>query len=168
MSIKFEVKMTEKVMYDFMLYHNYTHPSGMISALVGIAMLVAAGYRAANGQTDGIMLYIGLGLIMLLMTPLSLKNVAKSQVKRTKMFQEPLQYEVSETGVTVAQNGEKATNEWNNFMKVVSTNKSLILYMTRVRAIILPKESMGNDYMAVVEMISKHVQPQKVKIRHVR
>ena len=25
MSVKFEVKMTDKIMYDFLLYHTYTH-----------------------------------------------------------------------------------------------------------------------------------------------
>ena len=27
MSVKFEVKMTDKIMYDFLLYHTYTHMS---------------------------------------------------------------------------------------------------------------------------------------------
>ena len=52
-------------------------------------------------------------------------------------------------------------------MRVVSTSKSLVIYITRVRAIILPKEAMGDDYPAVVELISKNVPAKKVKIRHV-
>ena len=30
MSVKFEVKMTDKIMYDFLLYHTYTHMSGLL------------------------------------------------------------------------------------------------------------------------------------------
>ena len=84
------------------------------------------------------------------------------------MFQKPLEYEVTEKGLTVTQNGQSAENTWDNIMRVVSTSKSLIIYITRMRAIILPKESMGDDYMAVVELISKNVPAKKVKIRHVR
>ena len=84
------------------------------------------------------------------------------------MFQEPLEYEISEEGITVSQHEESALNEWKDFAKVVSTSKSLILYITRVRAIILPREAMGDDYMKVVEMISKNVPAKRVKIRHTR
>ena len=84
------------------------------------------------------------------------------------MFQKSLEYEVTENGISVTQDGQSAENSWENIMKVVSTSKSLVIYITRVRAIILPKESMGEDYMAVVEIISKNVPAKKVKIRHVR
>ena len=30
MSVKFEVKMTDKIMYDFLLYHTYTHMRGLL------------------------------------------------------------------------------------------------------------------------------------------
>ena len=83
------------------------------------------------------------------------------------MFQKPLQYEITEKGISVTQNGESAENTWDHIMRVVSTSKSLVIYITRVRAIILPKESMGDDYPAVVELISKNVPAKKVKIRHV-
>ena len=74
---------------------------------------------------------------------------------------------MTEKGITVTQDGQSAENTWDNIMRVVSTGKSLVIYITRVRAIILPKESMGDDYMAVVELISKNVPAKKVKIRHV-
>lgn len=168
MAIKFKVKMTEKAMYDFMLYHNYSRLSGIIQAVTGAAILILAAYRGISGSSEGIMLWVGVGLLLLFMTPISLKMSAKNQVKNTKMFQEPLHYEISEEGVSVSQNGETAVNAWEEFAKAVSTEQSLILYITRVRAIILPKESMGDDYMAVVEMISTHMPANKVKIRHVR
>ena len=37
MSVKFEVKMTDKIMYDFLLYHTYTHMSGLLGAMIGSA-----------------------------------------------------------------------------------------------------------------------------------
>ena len=39
MSVKFEVKMTDKIMYDFLLYHTYTHMSGLLGAMIGVLAL---------------------------------------------------------------------------------------------------------------------------------
>lgn len=167
MSIKFEVNMTDKIMYDFLLYHSYTSASGMLTTLVGVGCFIFAVYKGVNGDSQSAILFAALGFMLLFSTPFTLKSSAKNQVKNTEMFNKPLEYEVTEKGISVTQEGESAENAWDNVMKVVSTSKSLVIYITRVRAIILPKESMGDDYPAVVELISKHVAPKKVKIRHV-
>ncbi len=168
MSIKFEVKMTDKIMYDFLLYHSYTSASGLFATLIGVGCFILAVYKGVNGDSQSAILFGALGAMLLFSTPFTLKSSAKNQVKNTEMFQKPLEYEVTEKGLTVTQNGQSAENTWDNIMRVVSTSKSLIIYITRMRAIILPKESMGDDYMAVVELISKNVPAKKVKIRHVR
>ena len=58
-------------------------------------------------------------------------------------------------------------NKWEEFDKAVSTQKSVILYITRVRAIIFPKECMGEQYEEVLKMIHTHMPASKVKIRHI-
>ena len=149
--------MTDKIMYDFLL-----------ATLIGVGCFILAVYKGVNGDSQSAILFGALGAMLLFSTPFTLKSSAKNQVKNTEMFQKPLEYEVTEKGLTVTQNGQSAENTWDNIMRVVSTIKSLIIYITRMRAIILPKESMGDDYMAVVELISKNVPAKKVKIRHVR
>lgn len=160
--------MTDKIMYDFLLYHSYTSASGLFATLIGVGCFILAVYKGVNGDSQSAILFGALGAMLLFSTPFTLKSSAKNQVKNTEMFQKPLEYEVTEKGLTVTQNGQSAENTWDNIMRVVSTSKSLIIYITRMRAIILPKESMGDDYMAVVELISKNVPAKKVKIRHVR
>lgn len=168
MSIKMKVKMTDQVMYDFLLYHNYTHINGLLSTMLGIVCLGIAINSGLKGDSSGAIMLGAVAFVLVLMEPINLKNTAKRQVKNTEMFEKPLMYELSDEGLSVKQNGKKELNKWENFAKVVSTNKSLIVYVTRVRAIILPKEAMGDDYMAVVEMISTHMPAKKVKIRHVK
>ena len=160
--------MTDKIMYDFLLYHSYTSASGLFATLIGVGCFILAVYKGVNGDSQSAILFGALGAMLLFSTPFTLKSSAKNQVKNTEMFQKPLEYEVTEKGLTVTQNGQSAENTWDNIMRVVSTSKSLIIYITRMRAIILPKESMGDDYMSVVELISKNVPAKKVKIRHVR
>ncbi|WP_461810551.1 YcxB family protein [Faecalimonas sp.] len=168
MIVKFNVKMTDKIMYDFLLYHNYTSMTGLVGAILGILLLGVAVMKGAAGDIQTAILFFAISIFVLMSTPMTLKATAKNQVKNTPMFQEPLEYEISEEGIMVSQNEESALNEWKEFEKVISTSKSLILYITRVRAIILPREAMGDDYMKVVEMISKNVPAKRVKIRHTK
>ena len=83
------------------------------------------------------------------------------------MFKKPLEYEFNETGVIVRQDDLEAVNEWGDFAKAVSTQKCVILYLNRVRALIFPKECMGEQYEKVLKMIHTHMPPSKVKIRHI-
>ena len=41
------------------------------------------------------------------------------------------------------------------------------VYVTKVRALIFPRESLGEQYAAAVQMISTHMSAKKVNIRHV-
>lgn len=167
MSVKFEVQMTEKIMYDFMLYHTYTHMSGLLGAVIGVISLGMGVKYIAQGNAGAAMPAFLFAVLFLIVTPMSVKGRAKTQVKSAKMFKKPLSYELSEEGVTVRQDDLEVTNKWGDFSKAVSTNRAIILYVTRMRALIFPKESLGDQYEATVKMISTHMPPKNVKIRHI-
>ena len=75
---------------------------------------------------------------------------------------------MTEEGITISQEDQQTEVKWEEFQKAVSTNRTLILYITRVRALVFPKEALGEQYTAAVQMISTHMAPAKVKIRQVR
>ena len=164
MSVKFEVQMTEKYMYDFMLYHNYTSMSGLMSAIAGVLCIVVF---LKKGDFQSSLVWLMCGILFLVISPYTMKNRAKMQVKNTEMFQKPLEYELTEEGITVRQDDQEMTNTWADFTKAVSTQKSVLLYLGRVRALIFPKECMGEQYEEVLKMIHTHMPPSKVKIRHI-
>ncbi len=167
MSVKFEVQMTDKYMYDFMLHHNYTHASGLMSAIAGVLCLAVFLTKISNGDVQSSLLWLMCAILMLIVNPQNMKSRAKMQVKNTPMFQKPLEYEIHEEGITVRQDDQEVKNTWEEFTKAVSTGKSILLYMGRIRAIILPKESMGAQYEEVLKMIHTHMPPKQVKIRHI-
>ena len=167
MSVKFEVKMTEKYMYDFMLYHTYTQFSGLLGGVLGVFGLGLAIHYILKGDTMSAMPFIMVTLLFLVMTPISMKSKANLQVKMTESFRKPLQYELTEEGIIVRQEELETMNEWKDIVKAVSTGKSVILYLSRVRALIFPKECMGEQYEATLKMIHTHIPPAKVKIRHI-
>ena len=167
MSVKFNVKMTEEYMYDFMLYHNYTHFSGLLGGIVGVLAVGMAILGFVNGDTQRAGICIIVALLFLVVTPRTTKQRAKIQVQNSKMFQKPLEYEFNEEGIVVRQDEVEAFTTWEECSKAVSTQKSVIVYVTRVRALIFPKACMGEYYEEAIKMIHTHMPPAKVKIRHI-
>lgn len=167
MSIKFSVKMTEQYMYDFLMHHTYTHMSGILGVIVGVLGLGMGIDGLIKGDTAATAIGFVIAIAFLFSTPGTTKSKARMQVKQTGMFQKPLDYELNDTGIIVRQGDQEAVNEWGEFTKVVSTRKSIVLYTSRVRAIIFPKECMGDQYEEILQMIRTHIAPSKVKIRHI-
>ena len=165
MPIKVKVKMTEKTMYDFLLYNHYTKFSGIFATILGAFVIILAIYNGMKGNVNTTVGLIFLAVVVLFTEPLSLKSSAKRQVSKIKMFQKPLVYTFSDEGLCVTQGKDRAMNDWNSFIKVVSTKHSLILYVTRVRAIILPREELAENYGPIVEIIRKNVEAKKIKIK---
>ena len=93
--------------------------------------------------------------------PLHLKARAAEQVMRSPMFQKPISYELNEEGIRISQDEQSVLNEWGDFRKAVSTGQSVIIYVTKVRALIFPRESLGEQYAAAVQMISTHMPAKK-------
>lgn len=168
MSVKFDVKMTDKAMYSFMLYHTYTSLSGILGVVFGIVTFVFGMRAISQGAYNSAIIFFMFTFLFIIFTPISLKNRSKRQVKTSPMFQKPITYELIEEGVKVSQDDQEVVNPWEDFMKAVEINGALVLYVTRLRALIFPKADLGEQYTAVVQMISTHMPPAKVKIKQVR
>ena len=165
MSVKFNVKMTEEYMFHFLLYHNYSRFSGILGVILGIGSLGLAVNSLLNSDTQTAAIGLLVAIMFLFVTPHTMKSRAKMQVQNSQMFQKPLEYELTEAGVVVRQDELEVSNSWDEFSKAVSTKKVVILYITSVRALIFPKECMGEQYQAAVDMIRAHMPASKVKIK---
>ena len=167
MNVKFDVKMTPGAMFDFMLYTSYSSFSGIAGVIFGGIVLILGIRQVMAGQYNMAATFFLFAGIFLIGNPVNMWTRSKEQVKKSPMFQKPITYELTEKGVKISQEDESTFNEWTEFYKAVSTNRSVILYVTKLRALIFPKEALGENYSAAVQMISTHMPPKKVKIRHV-
>ena len=165
MSVKFNVTMTAEYMCDFLMYHNYSRFSGIAGILLGIGGAILGVFSLVNGDAQNVGIGFIAAVLFLIVTPNNTKSRAKMQVENSTMFKKPLEYELSETGITVRQDEVEATNTWEEFAKVVSTKKSVIVYVNRMRALIFPKACMGDQYEAAVQMIRAHMPAKRVKIK---
>lgn len=155
--VEVDVKITAGDLYDYMLMHTYNSAAGLIGSAFGAVLIIYA-----LGRHEW--LFLVLGIVMLVYLPWTLFVKSRRQAL-SPMFQEPLHYLLDEEGLTVSQGEEEGKMAWSDMYKAVSTSKSIILYTSPVNATIFPKRDLGDKKMAVIEMISTHLSPAKVKIR---
>lgn len=158
MELEFDVKMTAGVLYDYMLRHTYYSASGLLGTMVGALMIV---WFAAEGGV----LFLIAGVVILAYLPWTLFLKSKQQMVNTPAFKEALHYKLTDEGIEVSQDETVQFQKWEDMYKAVSTQQSLIVYTSSRNASIFPKKDLGEQTAAVVEMISTHMPPAKVKIR---
>ncbi len=159
MEVEFDVKITPGILYDYMLFHTYTSASGLIGSVVG-ALLVIAFFMGYG------VLFLIAGAVILLYLPWTLFIKSRQQYLSNPSFKTSLHFKMTEEGVEVSQKGEVQSQKWEDMYKAVSTPRSLILYTTPVNASIFPRKDLGEKSVGVIQMISTHMSPKKVKIRN--
>lgn len=165
MKIMFKVQMTTQYMFDFMLQHIYRSFQGIFSILAGLGVLTL--FICTLGKTDTVysLCYLFFGIFFLLYLPFSLWSKAKRQVKLTPMFKKPLEYEVDQRGIRTSQDEQSEFVPWKNVQKVINSKLCVIVYISKVRAFVWPKEAIGDRYDQLLEMMKKNASAKAYKIR---
>lgn len=158
MELELNIKIDAKVLYDYMLHHTYGSFQGVLGTAIGALMII--GFIS----TQYVIWLIG-GLVLLAYLPWSLFLRSKQQMINTPAFQEPLHYRITEQGVEISQNEKKEFQSWEQMVKATSTRKSIILYTSKVNASIFPRKDLGEKEVLLIEMISKHMEAKRVKIK---
>lgn len=157
--VELDVKIEANDLYDYMLRHSYNSAVGIIGSCFGALLIVLA---VLTTQWT----YLVFGLIILLYLPWTLFIRSKKQVLSNPSFQQPLHYLLDDQGLTISQGEESVQYLWEEMHRAVSTGRSIILYTSPINATIFPKRQLEDQKSAVVEMISTHMPPAKVKIRN--
>ena len=156
--VELDIKIGAGDLYDYMLMHNYNSPAGIMGSVLGALMVIVA---LAKGQW---IFLIG-GIALLLYLPWILLIKSRQQALSNPVFQQPLHYVLDDKGITISQGETSTCQAWEDMVKAVSTGKSIIVYTSRVNATIFPKNQLGDQRTAVIEVISTHMPAKKVKIR---
>lgn len=158
MNHEFDVNMTVSALYDYNMYHTYTSASGIIGSAAGALLLILF---AAYMQPY----YLAGGIIIILYSPVTLYLNSRRQVKLNPTFKTPLHYVMNDEGVTVSQGEDELMVPWDNMLKAISTNQSIILYTSKTSAWVFPKKDLGQRRYELIEVISTHMSPDKVRIK---
>ena len=108
MKLEFDVKVTEKDLYSFNIEQAYKGSQGVISLLFAVLLAAAAVLSAQKGNTEYVVLYIIVGILVLLYVPFSLKGRVKMIMKTNEVFSKPLHFEIDEKNIKVSQGEEMA------------------------------------------------------------
>lgn len=158
MNVEFDVQMSVSALYDYNMHHTYTGTSGIVGTVFGAMLLIL--YAAYNRPY-----YLIAGLIVILYIPIELYFKSLKQVKLNPMFKNSIHYEMSDEGIRVSQGEQEIMIDWDGIVKAQSTNQSLLLYTSKASAIVFPKKDLGEKRYDVIEAISTHMPPAKVKIK---
>ena len=158
MKLEIDVNITPGVLYDYMLYHTYSSFQGILGAVVGAFLIIVF----FSGQSP---IYLIAGLVIEAYLPYTLFLASRRQYVNTPAFKEPLHFEFDDDGMTVQAGEETEKLEWELMYKAISTPKSIILYTSKRNASIFPKKDLGDRKALLIQTISTHMPPKKVKIR---
>ncbi len=86
MEAKVEVKMTPKIMYDFMMYHTYRSFSGIFGIILGIAAFVMFGTTLGKTDLSYSIVYCLFGVWFIVYLPVSLYTKSKRQVEKKAKY----------------------------------------------------------------------------------
>lgn len=137
-----DIKIGTKDMFYFCMRHNYACFSGLFGLFISFGALLLLAVRFSQYTTGAKCLLLLVGLLFTVIQPMQLLLKSANQVKRTPMFWESIRYTFREDGLELSQKEQNGVIPWEDIRKIVDTGSYLILYITSMRAYILPKNQM--------------------------
>jgi hypothetical protein len=143
-NINVKVKIDTKDLYEFLMHNNYVSFRGVISILFSVMAIIGTILYWKDFSNFYKVFMIVLSMLFTVIVPVEYYIRARRQAK--KGFTEEFNYDFDEVGITITRGEESSSLKWSEVMKVVSTKNLVIVYFTPVRAFILPKRSLGNNF----------------------
>ncbi len=163
--ITFDATITEQDLMNFKVYHNYHSVGGVAGFLFGIVALIICAFSIVNKYNISYILMMGFfGLFFTVYTPIDMKRKVKKQMKQVEAFQEPIHYVVTPEKISLTQKDVTEDLFWEDLYQIKCTGKSLVLYMTSVRANILPLRCVGSETEAFLDIASEKLKPFQLKL----
>lgn len=150
MPIEIEVKLDQKSLNHFLLYHYYTQVSGIISVLLSLGALVGliTRWSAWLPMQRGILVVIA--LMFTVFQPLMLMWRGKKQLM-TETFQIPFRYVFTDDKIQISQAEASQQFTWEDVRKIRWRKDAVYVYMSNVSAFVLPKEQCGGQFDELVK-----------------
>ncbi len=159
-----EARLTNKEMYNFLLRHNYFSLGGICGVILSIGAIVLAVLNINNTQMNGTykIALVFVGLLFTVIQPVMLYTKASSQVKKNDSVNKPLKYTFTDKDFSISVDEDSVTQSYEDIIKVISTKLSVIIYINKYRAFILPKSAIGENMEQLKALLEKNAKNAKV------
>ncbi len=164
LKVEFETKVEAKDLMDFKVYHNYHSISGIATVMFGIIALIICVVSIGQVNISYTLMMGFFGLFFTVYTPISMWFKVKRQMKKVPVFREPVKYTVTAEKIVLTQGDIREELLWDDIFKIVCTGKSLVLYITAVRANIIPLENLGGSAQNFIAIARQKLRPFQVKV----
>lgn len=165
MKFEYKVKLTEKDLYHFMMYHNYHGIQGKLGIIVAALAFAAAAVTIGNIEPFYTFAYLACGVVFLLYTPITLRFKAKKQFVLIPDLREDMTYTFDDEKIVSAMKDQSAEVQWIKLFKIVGTKNYLYIYTDRMHSTIIPKEAIGEEFNELADFIELKAPKGKVKIK---
>ena len=162
---EFDIKMTIRDMYRFNLYHAYHNSQGILSIVLAIMICVIAVLTWGDLDMAYSVLYLFFAGVLLLYIPVTLRGKSKLQVEKSPVFKQPLHYVIDEQGITTSQGDASATMPWKQVYKLVSTKHAILVYGSRIRANVIPRDQIGEHYAVIFQLAKEHMDGNRMLMK---
>ena len=161
-TINLKVKIDTNNLYEFIMNNNYVSVRGVLSVLFSLASGVGTVVFWNEFSCIQKALMIFMSLLFIVITPLEYYFRAKRQVK--KNFSEEFEYIFDESCITIKKGEESSSLKWSEVMKVINTKNLVAIYFTPIRAFIIPKRCIGEQFDELKGLIEKNTSCYKFKM----
>lgn len=164
MKLEIETKINVAELYEFTINHNYKSFHGIVSLLFSIASAVGAVVFWDRLSIMNRVLIILFALMFTVFEPVGCYIKVCKQVKNA--FSQPIKYIFDKNGLKIVQGEASAQCQWHEIMKVTSTKNLVNVYTTPVRAFILPKKDIGQQFEDLKKLMQDNTQCLKFDMRN--
>ena len=144
-------------MFLFLIHHSYRGTSLIVDAVVtfGAIGLLISGYGKGDPVKTTALILVA--LLFTVVHPLQLYNRARKQVTKNEVFKKPLDYTLTEEGVTLSQGEESQSFTWADVYQIKEYKSQILVYTGRVYACIWPKSAIAECEEEVRELFKVHL-----------
>jgi len=161
-TIKFQIQMKTKDLWQFSMYHSYRGMMGLFAAVFTCAALyyVIGSWTALSGSQRTAMIFVA--LMFPVLQPLMLYWKARKQIRQPAM-QSLIGLEFKEEGLSVTQLEQEALFPWDEIGRVEQKTTMLIIYMDRIHAYLLPKEVYVDRVQELSDFLHRQLPKERLR-----
>lgn len=142
---EFDIKMSVKDMFAFMLKQSYGGLRGAAFLFVDLALIISMIYNWENMSTATKLIMLIITFVLVVVEPAQLYLKARAQVKLSERFQSSTHYVVDGNGITVSQGENSMELLWGHLHSYKNSKKHIYVYTSRASAFVFPKDELGED-----------------------
>lgn len=165
--IKINIQIKAEDIFNFLISHNYSKISGLITGIFGLVCLILLPFSFFWDKIlVTVVLFFG-AFSYLLLTPLSFYSNSKRQMLSNPIFKHKITYTFSDKGMDVSQYVNSSSLSWDDIIMVSENKKSLLFYINNEQAFILPKRMIesAEELEELKKLITDNAELTKVKLK---